>query len=313
MARSYLCWGPQGSTKSSFGLAEAGPDNPISYHLFEPGGFKRAATRLGLDEKNLPSWVRLHKYVMPTPELDSMGQVIVGQTGRAQANLYYRLDGWVDVIAAFNTNYMTDCKDGYRPVVDTVTELWNAQQNAIKQQLQDATNGTNADYLDQLRYGAPNSRMMGAMHFARNYDLDAVFVAHEKEKFNPDRNSVAPTEYIMDSWKKTEDQVDCSLRFRLVGNKPVARIEKGAEVGLDIKGLDIEYPTLTKVSEFLDCAAKLASHKIGLAGKSVVEITAQSQNELLLACAKALHDEGIDGPDDVESILAQGKMLGIKP
>ena|SRR3990167_2163248 len=254
MARTYLLSGPNGSGKSTFGLAEASEQSPISYHEFEPGGFRRAAIRLGFDEKDLPNFIRLHQYRTPVPELESMGEIQVTKNGNVLPQVRYMLEGWTIIIAEFNQNYMKDCKEGYRPITDTTTRLWLAQQQAWEQQVQEATNGGDSAKLDRLKYTTPNARMSGATEFAGAYGLDAIFISHEKQVYNSD-----PPVFTPDTWRESENLVDVSLRFRVVNRQPVARIAKGAESGMALRDLDITEPTLGKCNAILDVAAALAS------------------------------------------------------
>lgn len=253
MARTFLPWGPNGSGKSTFGIADASEEEPISYHQFEPSGFRRAAIRLGLNENNLPSWIRLHKYHVPVQEMESMGVVQVTRNGNVLPQVRYELKGWTEVIAQYNQNYMDDCKAGYRPITDTTTRLWLAQQQAWEQQVQEATNGGDSAKLDRLKFTTPNARMSGAMEFAGAYELDAIFIAHEGSVYNSDPPIAKP-----DAWKESENLADVSLRFRVSDRTPIATIVKGAESGMALKGLDVPEPTLKKLNCILDAAAALA-------------------------------------------------------
>ncbi len=254
MARSYLLWGSAGTGKSNFGLEDASEESPVSYHEWEPGGFRRAATRLGFNEDNLPPFIRLHKYRVPVQELESLGEIQVTRNGNVLPQLKYKLDGWTVLLAEFNQTYMQDCKDGFRPITDTCTRLWLCQQQTWEQQVQEATNGGDSAKLDRLKYTTPNSRMTGAMEFAGAYNLDAIFIAHEKPVYNSDPPITTP-----DAWRETEGLVDLCLRFAIKGRLPVARITKGAEFGMLLQGLEIPEPSLSKLNTIMSVVAALAS------------------------------------------------------
>lgn len=308
MARTYLLSGPNGSRKSTFGIEEASELDPVSYHEFEPGGFRRAAIRLGLDPKNLPDWVRLHQYHTPVPELESMGEVILSAKGNAMPQLKYDLTGWTDIIADFNGNYMQDCKDHYRPITDTETRLWLAQRQAYEQQVQEATNGGDSAKLDRLKYTTPNARMSGAHEFAGSYDLDAIFIAHEKQVYNSD-----PPQYVPDTWGEAENLVDVSLRFRLAGGEAIAKIAKGAEVGA-LVGMDIPNPTLAKVSLLLDNAALLVNKRTGIPGLPIKDMDLLLNTEkvgMLITLASQLRAEDEEVPTDMEMLLSLAKLRGL--
>lgn len=308
MARTYLLWGPKGTWKTSFALEEASESDPVSYHELELGGFKRAATRMGLDPKNLPSWFRLHQYRTPVPELESMGTVVLSSKGNPMPQVRYDLNGWTEIIADFNSNYMQDCKDGYRPVTDTQTRLWLAQRQAYEQQIQEATNGGDSAKLDRLKYTTPNARMSGASEFAASYDLDAIFIAHEKQVYNSE-----PAVYVSDTWGEAETFVDVSLRFRLQGGRGVAKVDKGAEAGV-LVGLDIPDPTLAKVSLILDNAALLVNKVTGVPGLPIKDVDLLMNTEkvgLLLAIAKHLREEGEEVPIDMDELLMLGKLRAL--
>lgn len=308
MARTYLLWGTKGTWKTSFALEEASEHCPVSYHELELGGFKRAAARLGLDPKNLPGWFRLHQYRTPVPELESMGTVILSSKGNPMPQLRYDLTGWTDIIADFNGNYMQDCKDGYRPVTDTQTRLWLAQRQAYEQQIQEATSGGDSAKLDRLKYTTPNSRMTGATEFADSYDLDAIFISHEKQVYNSD-----PPIYVPDTWGEAETAVDVSLRFRLAGGKGIARVDKGSEAG-GLVGLDIPEPTLGKVNTILDNAAMLVNKYTGIPGLPIKDIDLLLNTEkvgMLITLAASLRAEDEEIPTDLDTLMTLAKLRGL--
>ncbi len=257
MSRSHLWFGRNSTGKTKAALDGATPDHPVSYHELEYNGFKRGSNRLHLDEGAV---------------LVVRDRVVAGVGVLPQ--LEYRLEGWAELIAEFNANYKADCSKGYRPVVDTATRLWLAQRNAFEQQVQNAASKAAADALGQLRYTAPNSRMIGAAtHGLEYFDLDTILIAHEDTIFGT-------TTLKADTMKEIENLVDVVLRFEWKGNGPVATFWKGAEAG-QLKGKEISEPTLAKVNLIVDCAA-------------------------------ALEHEGMGMPESVEDILMQGRLLGVK-
>ena len=242
--RSLLFYGPNGTGKTRAALEGATEDEPVSLHEFEPGGFRRASPGLGEAKK----WITVHKYRVPSEEMEQLGEIKVTGGGNALPQLSYKLEGWSELVAEFNRNMVEGCKAGLRPVIDTATRLWLAQRQAFEQQVQEAT-GSAAEKLGQLKYTAPNARMLSAAEYGAKFNLDTVLIAHEGTVFNSN-----PPIYIPDTMKELANLVDVVLRFRLRDNVPVATFEKGAEAGL-IRGRELEYPTLGKVSAILDAAA----------------------------------------------------------
>ena len=273
MARRILLSGGAGTGKSFFGVVDAGPDDPISYHeVGEPGGFRRAVSRLGLDEKNLPDWCRLHKYRIPAQFLMDMGEIKLTSSGKVMPEVAIELAGWKELVSELHSNYMLDCKEGYRPITDTAASVWLCQQNAFDQQVQEATNGGNAAYLAQLRYRTPNARMRDYLTFAHYEDMDSIFIAHEKQVWNSDPPKYEPAGLF----GETEGLMDIHLRFTIRDNKPWAQVMKGGEWGMELGGMFIPEPTLAKVNTILDMATMLAAE-----GRTV-----EKDAELLLGLAK---------------------------
>lgn len=252
MARSYLLSGPAGTWKSSFGIVDATPEDPVDYHEWEPGGFKRAAQRLNLH----PDAVTVHKYRIPFQELEQLGEakVILTGSGSPMPQLRYELKGWTEEAARFAHEYMDGIKAKRRPIVDTATRLWLALRQSFEQEVQDATNGGDARKLDRLKYTTPNAQMVGVLEWP-NDEMDSIFISHEKQVWDSN-----PPIYVPDTMAEVETTVDVHLRFRLVAGKAVATIKKGAEVGA-LVGLEIEQPTLRKVNLLLDVAAAISANE----------------------------------------------------
>ncbi len=269
MARTYLFFGRNGSGKTSAAIADATPEQPVSYHELEHGGYRRAASRLRLTDGS----VIVHRYKVPAPEMDDLlGEVQVTARGGVLPQVTYKLTGWTELITEFNHNYKEDVAKGYRVVIDTSTRLWLAQRNAFEQQVQDAASKQAADSLGQLRFTAPNARMIAAAIYGlEHYDVDVVSIAHEDKEFNSGAIKV-------DTQKEIENLVDVVLRFEW-RDRPVATIYKGGEVGV-LRGLEIPEPTLGLVSHVLDCGA-------------------------------AIQAAGMSMSMDVDSILRLGESLGV--
>ncbi len=268
MSRIHLWFGPNGTGKTGCALSGATPESPVGYSEWEPGGFKRGASGLGLNEGS----VLVHKFRVPATELEQMGEVKTGASGNLQPQLAYKLSGWMEVIQEFTSAYMDDCKSGRRPVIDTATRLWLAERLAFDQQVQDAT-GKDAEKLGQLKYTAPNARMISIAEYAERYDLDLILIAHEDTVFNSN-----PPQPKADTMKELENLADVVLRFRIVNSLPCATIWKAADGGMQLKGMEIMEPSLEKVNLLLDCAA-------------------------------ALRRAGVPMPDDAGQVISQGRML----
>lgn len=274
MARTFLLWGPAGTGKTTFALEDATEQNPVAYKELEPGGFRRAARRLKLSE----GAVQVDTYPTPMQELETLlaGIPELGGKGGLKADFNYKLDGWVEVLNSLVRSTMQTSQAGSRPVFDTATRFWYIVRQAYEEMVQKAT-GADVEMIGQLKFTWPNKIHLQVHEFPIAYNLDVVWISHEATMFNSD-----PPIYKPDCWKELEGMVDCSLRFRIVNNKPVARITKGAEVGMTLRGVDVEEPTLRKLNTVLDTAA-------------------------------ILHDEGepLERIRDVGYLLSQGKLRGL--
>ncbi len=267
MSRSHLWYGPNGTGKTHAALKGASTDEPTAYFEWEPSGFRRGAAGLNLNEGS----VAVHKFRVPTPELESLGEVKVTAAGNAMPQVSFHLEGWVECISEFNQKFTAACKAGQRPVVDTVTRLWLAQRQAFEQQVQDAT-GKDAEKLSQLKFTMPNARMIGMAEYAERYDLDIILISHEDTVFNSNPPIAKP-----DTMKELPNLVDVVLRFRIVGNRPVATITKAAEGGMDLVGMEIEEPSLIKVNALLDSAAAIRARGLPMTGLTPESIIEQGQ------------------------------------
>lgn len=251
MARSYLCWGPAGTGKTTFAIADSTPEHPVAFKGMEPGGFERAAKRLKFGEGAI-----INDYY-PTPENELLtllaGTPEVGGKGGLKADFSYNLDGWTQLLNDLVTGMMTSSKAGQRPVFDTATRFWLIVRQAYEEMCQKAT-GADVEKLGQLKFTWPNKIHMQVHEFPMQYGLDIIWIAHESTVFNSD-----PPIYKPDCWKELEGMVDVSLRFMVRNNKPVARIDKGGEVGMTVRGMEVEEPTLAKLNSILDVVGVLES------------------------------------------------------
>ncbi len=249
MPRTYLCSGLAGAGKTTFAIADASPEHPVAYKGMEPGGFERAAKRLRLGEGSVIN----DYYPAPENELETLlaGIPRVGQGGGLKADFHYKLDGWVEILNRLVTGMMASSKAGQRPVFDTATRFWLIVRNAYEEMVQKAVS-KEAESIGQLRYTWPNKVHMQVHEFPIKYGLDVIWIAHETSVFGSD-----PPIYKPDCWKELENMVDVSLKFFVRDRKPIARIDKGAEVGMVLKGLEVEEPTLSKLSTILDTAGAL--------------------------------------------------------
>ena len=242
MARSYLFWGQSATWKTSAALLDATPEHPVSYQELEAGGFRRATDRLDIPEGAI--YLRQHK--RPFDGLEQIGSIIKTNAGNVMPQLKYELDGWVDMFSSFTRSYTDDIRAGRRPVVDTATRCWLMLRQFYNEMVQKATAGRDADNLGQMKFTTPNDLMLQLLEYPKAYDIDSVWIAHEEREFGSD-----PPIYKADTMKEVPNNIDVSLRFKLVSNKGVATFTKGGEVG-DLVGLEVPEPTLRKFNAILD-------------------------------------------------------------
>lgn len=272
MPRTHLPWGPAGSGKTTYALADATPQAPVTYIELEPGGFRRSAGRLRLSE----GAVEVVSCPTPLQELETLlaGIPTLGNKGGLHADFSYKLDGWVETLNTIVYAVMNAAKSGHRPVIDTGTRFWYIVRQAYEEMVQKAT-GKAGEEIGQLKYTWPNKLHLQVHEFPIAYGLDVVWIAHQDTVFNSD-----PPIYKPDCWKELPGMVDVSLQFRIAGGVPTARIDKGAESGLTLRNLDIPYPTVKRVNQILD----------------VVPI---------------LEVEGEEVPRDAEALITLAKLRGL--
>lgn len=249
MARTYLCTGPAGTGKTTFALADASPEHPVAYKGMEPGGFDRAAKRLKLGEGAVIN----DYYPAPESELENLliGTPELWASGGVKPELNYNLAGWQELLGKIVSGMMASSKMHQRPVFDTATRFWLIVRNAYEESVQGLP-AVEIDKLGQKKFTWPNKVHMQVHEFPLAYGLDIVWIAHETQVFNSD-----PPVYKPDCWKELEGMVDVSLKFTIKDRKPVAKITKGASVGMTVMGLEIVEPTLGKLNALLDVVDQL--------------------------------------------------------
>lgn len=247
MARSYLLWGPAGTGKTTFAIADATPEQPAWYAELEPGGFRRAARRLKLDE----GAIQVESYLTPQGELESLLDALPILSTGGKVDIKYDLEGWTELLNRIVSDMMKATRQGQRPIFDTATRWWLIVRNAFQQMTQQVS-GPDFDKLDQQKYTWPNKVHLQVHEFPIAYNQDVIWVSHQDAVFRSD-----PPVFKPDCWRELAGMVDVSLQFRIVGDVPTARIDKGAEVGMTLRNLDIPYPTLKKVSAILDVTSVL--------------------------------------------------------
>ncbi len=248
MARTYLLWGPAGSGKTTFALRDATLTEPVWYAELEPGGFRRAASRMTLAEGE----VLVSTYPTPMQELENLlaGIPSLGGKGGLHSDLDSQLEGWQELLNNVVSGMIQAVKSGQRPVFDTATRYWYIIRQAYEEMVQKA--GAKAESIGQLKFTWPNKIMLQSHEFPLAYGLDVIWIAHQDTVFNSD-----PPIYKPDTWKELPNMVDVVLRFRVENSVPVARIVKGAESGMALQNLDIPEPTLYKCNAILDLVATL--------------------------------------------------------
>lgn len=247
MSRTFLLWGVAGTGKTTFAIEDATPDEPVWFAELEPGGFRRAARRLKLPE----GAVQVESYLTPQGELQSLLDAIPLVSSGGKVDIRYDLEGWLELLNRIVTDMMKTTQAGLRPVFDTGTRWWLIVRNAFQEMVQKAT-AAEYEKLDQQKYTWMNKVHLQVHEFPVAYDKDVIWIAHRDTVFRSD-----PPVYKPDCWKELPGMVDVSLEFRLVGNVPTARIDKGDEVGMTLLNLNIPYPTLRKVNAILDVTSIL--------------------------------------------------------
>jgi hypothetical protein len=269
--RVILVYGVSYTGKTTFVMGED-DDDYVDYYEMERGGWRRA--ELGIPHKER---VSIHTYRTPATDLAELGTVMVGEKGGTAPRPAQKLEGWLETYVSFKDTFIAGLSGPGRPVIDTGTRTFLLISNGWSEQLQKATGNAVAS-LDQLKYTAANSRMTQLVDEPEKYGKDLMIISHEETKFG--------TSIIQaDGYKHLPGMSDIILRFVLKDDKPVAIINKFAEAGFALNGLEIEQPTLKKVKLLLDCAVAIRTGGYPM-------------------------PEGDDETSQYEAIVAQGKMLG---
>ncbi len=298
MPRTHLWFGKNGTWKTRAAIQSALEGEKVALFELEPNGFRRAAgpDRAKFEESGN---FRLHSYRVPSTVLDQLGELHLTEKGNMQVDqLVYKLEGWMDLLAALHIDFKKACADGYRPVIDTGTRLWLIERNAWEEQMQSMTQAQ-IDKAGQSKYTTPNNRILALMEYPDSYGLDTVMIAHEDTVYQSNPPIPKP-----DAQKEMENLVDVVLRFRMAGDIAVANVWKGAEAG-KLKGMDIPEPTLGRVNQAIDGGLLL------LAAGQPLSVEAAMDAEDYLKCQDAIRAAGMPMPPEVVTVLSIGRGLGV--
>ncbi len=254
MARIHLWMGRSFTGKTHQALLEG----RIAYFELEPNGFKRTGLPDESSKDEADRRILIHRFRVPLTNLDVEPVVKVGASGMPMPQFTYKLEGWQPLYSDIRRALRASLQEDRIPVFDTGTRLWLIIRQAVYEQYQDAAPGAELDKLQRLIYTEPNMRIIQITEEPDFFDLDVIFIAHEDTIFGTSTLKA-------DTYKELENMADATLRFSIVDGKPVGTIFKmGAAGGLGMIGRVIEEPTLSKVNELLDAAAKLSGLKMEL-------------------------------------------------
>lgn len=264
----YLAYGPNGCGKSTFALSGSGRK---WYAEFDPGSFART----GLDPAN-PD-LELHKYPPPLTSLMDRGKLdvsMVGRSGRGGVGLSLKYSGWDEAFwAGFVSDYTSaltaDQFDDY--IWDTAKLMWEMNQNAYRERIQEETDLDTYRGLTRLDYKTPNMWMHRFIQAAKAKERNVVIVAHQADDY---QNGEPTGKFKPDGWNEAKDQSDCTLRFVIRNKRPVGILEKGGAAGLDVIGLEVVEPTIEKMNGILAAAVVLRRNGIEIKGMDVEAIVA---------------------------------------
>lgn len=279
MARIYRISGEQWTGKTTFALSGEGG---TWYGELDPGSYDRALSGSNVEGVTL---YECHPPINDLLDEGSLSTAAVGQTQSGPIRVVHEMEGYHDALMGLRQAF---AKAIMNPAItnlalDTETQLWDLLQDALIERTQKETS-VKREKLSSLEYEDLHKQMTSFVMAARIHKKNLIFLCKLTDEWGPSTTGSGRTttgNRIPDGWERMPGYADIELSFFVRSAKPHATIKKAGGASLALGGMVIEEPTIPKL-------------------------------ELLVNCASALRHEGIDLPDDVESILAQGKMLGIK-
>lgn len=260
MSRVFYVFSASGLGKSTFSLSGKGKK---WYAELDAGSFERAESGLDIPEGSLD----IEYFYPPTEwEEDNWDNAVidtsmVGASGKGGIQVISEIKGYKELRARFRNAYGKALQRDYSDlIIDTESNYYDVIQLAMKQKFQEEL-GLAAGKMKRLEYDLLYQDMFQVMRGAKGVGKNLIMLAHEKEAW---AGNEATGKMIPDGCKKVMDEADVTLRFVKRNRKPVAIIYKAAGADMGLVDMEIEEPTIEKVSLILDCATAMRKNKVPL-------------------------------------------------
>lgn len=279
MARIITGYSLAGKGKTTFALSGKGKK---AYFEFDPGSYERAESGLIIPEGSLD----IYQCHPPFDEsvFEEVGELdtrMVGKSGEGPVKVVHKLVGYEEVRRQFRSAFGKTLTDDSISdlIIDTQDDLWDLEQNAFKQRIQDETSKREGN-LSRLEYQECNLDMNQYVMGAKKYGKNLIMICHQTEVWS---GGSATGQLKPAGWNEAVDKSDITLEFRVRDSKPYAVIKKSGGADLALVDKEIIEPTLDKVIEIIESASFLRKHA-----------------------------RNIELPDDVDDIIKEAKKLKFK-
>lgn len=256
MARIISAYSLAGRGKTTFALSGKGRK---AYFEFDPGSYERAESGLLIPEGSLDIY-RCHPPFDDSvfEEVGTLDTRMVGKSGEGPVKVIHKLSGYEEVRRAFRSQFGKTLQDESVEdiILDTQDDLWDLEQNAFKQRIQDETTKREGN-LSRLEYQECNTDMNQYVMGAKKYGKNLIMICHQSEVWS---GGTATGQFKPAGWNEVVDKSDITLEFRISDHKPYAVVKKSGGADLALVDKEIRNPTLDRVIDIIEAAAFLRKH-----------------------------------------------------
>lgn len=257
MARVITVYSLAGRGKTTFALSGKGRK---AYFEFDPGSYERAESGLFIPEGSLDIY-RIHppfddSVFEDWGELDTS---MVGKSGAGPVKVVHKLKGYEEKRREFRSAFSKVLKDESITdiILDTEDDLWDLEQNAFKQRIQEETNVQRSGNISRLEYQECNTDMNQYTMGSKSYGKNLIMVCHQSEVWS---GGEATGQFKPAGWNEAVDKSDATLEFRIRDHKPYAVLKKAGGADLALVDKEITNPTLDRVISIIEAAAYLRKY-----------------------------------------------------
>jgi hypothetical protein len=258
-AWKILIFGNAGTGKTTAALSGEGRK---AYMELDIGSLARAVEGSPIDR----SLIDYHPYRLPATSLRErvrLSSERIGQSGKGAMTFISPLSGYADLMYQFTNDFCDFAEDPNVSdiIIDTGSLCWDLFLLGSREEVQKMTppDQWKSD-LNRLEYQRPNMMIWDICNWSQVNGKNLIFTSRETYQWagnDYDYNNPKP-----DGSKHLPGYVDVVVRLSIKNRKPVGVLDKVAAGGLELTGMEIEYPTVANITRLLKTAAQMRRHGI---------------------------------------------------